>query len=173
MKYFHLIGIILLAFTSCSSSDKEYSLGNVNVIEGAEVSALIKQKQYSAIYFWTTWCAPCRSTLKRTIKPILDTINRDDFQVLVVALSKQPEKVKEIIDATGVTQDVYVVKDYTFDNALADKMKMNNIISKIDDEIGFINSVPAVLMVDKNNVVYGKEHSVIDLYNFLNGKLIQ
>ena len=172
MRFYALLAITLL-LTACSSSSKEYQLENVHVIKGDEVQELIKQKQYSAIYFWTTWCAPCRSTLKKYIQPILDTTDREDFQMLVVALSKDPEKVQEIVNNANITQDVYVVNDYSFDNALADKIKMNSIISDIDDELGFLNRVPVVLVVDKTGKVYGDEQHVSDILDFLNGKLVQ
>lgn len=103
----------------------------------------------------------------------MDTTTRDDFQVLVVAISKKPEQVHEIITKAGITQDVYVVDDYSFDNPLADKMKMNKIISSIDDDINFINRVPVTLVVDKDYKVYSTVHHTSDLLDFVNGKLVE
>lgn len=172
MKYSNLLCIIVLLLVSCNTTGKEYDLDNVRVIKGAEVKELIKKTQYSAIYLWTTWCGPCRSTLKKKIKPIMDTNSRDDFQVLIVAVSKNPEQVQDIISKAGITQEVYVVNDYALDAALTDKMKMNKIISSIDDDIDFINRVPVTLIVDNNSKVYGEAHHTSDLINFVEGKLV-
>lgn len=163
----------MLAITACSSpgTTQDYDLSTVEVIKAEDVQQLVQDRQYTAIYFWTTWCAPCRSTLKNQIKPILDTLKRDDMQVLIVALSKKPEKVQEIIDKTGIKQTTFVVNDYTFNNALADKKRMNNIIKSLAPDMDFLNKVPVVLVVDKDGKVYGDTYSIYDLSRFLRGEL--
>lgn len=93
------------------------------------------------------------------------------MQVLIVALSKKPEKVQEIIDKTGIKQTTFVVNDYTFNNALADKKRMNNIIKLLSPDMDFLNKVPVVLVVDKDGKVYGDTYSIYDLSRFLRGEL--
>ncbi len=172
-RYLSFLALTVLLFTSCGAqSQKDYtSLTTVKVIKGKDVAALTKQTEYTAVYLWATWCTPCRSTLKKTIRQMMDTVKRDDFQIVVVALSKHPDKVQEIVDKAGISQTTYVVNDYTFDNALGDKMKMNKIIKSINKDVKFLNQVPVVLMVDKDGKVYGDTYSTYDVKRFLSGEL--
>ncbi len=170
MKYLAII-LLALFITSCSAQDDNTyeNLTTLKVIDGDEVGSMVKEKQYTAVYFWATWCGPCRTTLKKSIQPMMDSLKRDDFQVLVVAISKKPELTQKIIDQAGITQTTYVVNDYSFDNALGDKMKMNKIIKRISG-VSFQNKVPVVLMMDKSGKVYGDTYSMYDVSRFLRGE---
>lgn len=166
-----LLGTLLLASCGASADEKDYNLTTVKLAKGEDIAPMTKQKDYTAVYFWATWCAPCRSTLKKTISQMLDTVKRDDFQLLVVALSKNPNHVQQIITDAGITQTTYVVNDYTLGNALGDKLKMNKIITSINEEVKFLNQVPVVLMLNKDGEVLGDTYSVYDINRFLRGEI--
>ncbi|MEZ5018011.1 MAG: thioredoxin-like domain-containing protein [Flavipsychrobacter sp.] len=175
MRYFALLLLIPFVFSACGAAagddDKNYNLSTVKVIKGKDVAPMTKEKEYTAVYFWATWCTPCRLTLKKSIKQMLDTAQNDNFQILVVALSKNPEQVQQIISDAGITQTTYVVNDYTFDNALGDKLKMNKVIKSINDDVKFLNQVPVVLMLNKEGKVLGDTYHVPDIIRFLKGEL--
>ena len=173
MKYFSILLSIVLLFSSCGASadEKDYNLTTVKVIKGKEVALLTKEKAYTAVYFWATWCTPCRLTLKKSIKHMLDTAQNDNFKIVVVALSKNPNQVQHIIDKAGITQTTYVVNDYSFDNALGDKLKMNKVIKSINRDVKFLNQVPVVLMLNKEGEVLGDTYYVSDIIRFLKGEL--
>lgn len=56
----------MLTIAACSSpgTTQDYDLSTVEVIKAEDVQQLVQDRQYTAIYFWTTWCAHAAARLR-------------------------------------------------------------------------------------------------------------
>ena len=103
--------------------------------------------QYTVVYFFASWCTPCFKTLEN-----IEKVRKEEaikVRVLSVALDKNPQAVRRMLDKTGYKGEAWIapvgklaLKERLFANAWG--------------------SLPYVIKLDPNNVII--EHSYnIDL----------
>ncbi|TGV01387.1 TlpA family protein disulfide reductase [Flavivirga rizhaonensis] len=70
-----------------------YNVNQVNKTEGDELfDTMLKKFKGKVVYvdFWATWCAPCKSGIKR-IAPLKETMKNDDVVFLYITNQTSPE----------------------------------------------------------------------------------
>lgn len=118
-------------------------------LNNKELSHLIKNKKYSLIYFWTTWCGPCRKTISQTLPVIEKSIDTSRFQLLVIAVSKDEEKINKIINSSGLKSRGFRLSFMGPDMSLTHKMVLEDTLEELfPDKKVWRNSVPVFIMVD-------------------------
>ena len=75
MKTFlFLLSICLL--TSCSSSKTSKPSGQVVILTNQNFQKrVVESKDLSVVYFWATWCGPCRM-----VKPVMEDLAKKETQ---------------------------------------------------------------------------------------------
>ena len=104
MRY-TLASILLLIVLSCSNSVDEKRL-----MDSDKLSEIISQKDKTLIYIWTTWCSGCRKSLEHTLPMLMQDIDREEYQLLLIAVSKDKHEVDSLILASGLNNTSYFLE---------------------------------------------------------------
>jgi thiol-disulfide isomerase/thioredoxin len=124
------------------------------VITEAELSILIKKKDYTLVYFWTTWCGPCRKTLSKTLPVLEAKLDSSKVQLIVVAVSKDEKKIDEIITQSKLRSSNFRLEFTGPDIYLIHKIVLKNILENLfPHDIVWRNSVPVFTLVNKDHKV--------------------
>ena len=83
---------------------------SVKDIDGAEVSTQTQQGRISVIYFWGTWCVPCRN-YSPLISGLAETFAADPVDILAPAIRSKPDRAAEMIREKGYRQRLLVNAD--------------------------------------------------------------
>jgi len=93
IKYLYSFLFIILSLQSCSFgiSKSNFDIKDVgkreNIVQTVsanEIKAIIQQKNYTLLYFYTTWCKPCLETLKNEIRNSLDTLSDKNLNIVII-----------------------------------------------------------------------------------------
>ncbi|WP_423149485.1 thioredoxin-like domain-containing protein [Rubrolithibacter danxiaensis] len=144
-----LILFLLSAFLINGCTTKKNSEDNTIDVSGLQ--SLIKKKDYTLVYFWTTWCGPCRKTLSQTLPEFEKTINPATTQLVVVAVSKDDEKINKVLGKSSLSADKYKLAFSGPDVYLAHKVVLKQTLEDLfpNDKV-WRNGVPVFVLVNKD-----------------------
>ncbi len=153
---------LILLLYSCQSSQN--TAPSKDIVTTERLTEVIKQKEYSLIYFWTTWCGPCRKTLAETLPVIAQTIDSSNAQLITVAISKDEQKINAIMDRSALKSQKFRLAFSAPDMYLTHKLVLKNTLETLfPNSSVWNNSVPVFVLVDKNlNVLIPKIPSEIE-----------
>lgn len=146
------------ASTSTKAETKEETANKLSTFESVDIdgnkisSDIFKQKDYTLINFWGTYCPPCIQEMPELGK-ISDEYEDKNLQVVGIVIDTlsqngydkdQIAKAKKIIEKTGA-QYTHIQLDTS----------MSELLTQLD-----LNAVPRTLIVDKElNILEDKEGS--------------
>lgn len=149
--------IILLVFIGFLTAGCSQQAGREELAV-SDIKTMIGQKPYTLIYFWTTWCGPCRKTLSQTLPVVERSLDTSKVQLLVVAVSSDDEAVNKIRDNADLKTPNYKLRFNGPDIWLNHKMALKNALHELfPGRQVWNNGVPVfVLADDKGNVINKK-----------------
>jgi thiol-disulfide isomerase/thioredoxin len=98
------------------------------------IEKFMDDKKYTVLYFWGTWCAPCRERLPKLVK--LHESYNDKLNVIGFAYKDKPKRLKKYIQENNI--------EWT--NAVAN----DEFVQKFN-----VDSYPTYLLVAPNGVILG------------------
>ena len=152
MKGMIMFVVSCLLLGGCQSTGTT-SIDNQKV-DVAYLKLHIAEKDYTLLYFWTTWCGPCRKAFKETLPQIEGAIDETKSQLITIAVSKDDKKIAEISEVAGlkannlklgfIGPDLYLNHKRVLENALEDLFQ---------DQKVWRNSVPVFILVNRSGHV--------------------
>lgn len=109
-------------------------------VHGAMVDLSAFKDQVVVIFFWASWCGPCKDQLALFEKAYREYADRG-FAVIAIATD---DVSRETVDKTGLTFPVVRVND------------------RVSAAYGHINSVPATFMIGRDRIILRKHRDYYD-----------
>ncbi|MFI4898377.1 MAG: TlpA family protein disulfide reductase [Phycisphaerales bacterium JB059] len=107
---------------------------SVKDASGAEVSNQTQEGRVSVIYFWGTWCVPCRN-YSPLISGLAETFAEEPVDILAPAVRSDPGKARQAIREKGYRQRLLVEAD---EMARAFRVRIYPTVFVIDAEGGIV-----------------------------------
>ena len=108
--------------------------------EKLNIYNITKQKNYTLLDFWGTWCKPCRELTPDLVK--LQQEHSSDLSIISIAFDKKKESVKNYIVKNKMNwTHAYVKRDFKNRNA-------PNILNKLR-----ITEYPTLILIDDKNKI--------------------
>ncbi|WP_321319636.1 redoxin family protein [Labilibaculum sp.] len=165
MRYLLAISL-LFATLSCSNSAEKGRM-----IDSGKLTHLISQKDKTLVYVWTTWCSGCRKTLAETLPRLQETIDASEYQILLIAASKNKAEVDSLVSNNALQVNSYFLDFTGPDKGIFQNLGIQFLLEKTfpNDEI-FTRAIPVFFLVDKNGKVLNKKlpHSYDEAISLLN-----
>lgn len=152
MKRITLLVIFCLTLVSCQNAKNVTE--EKETLSSEELKIEITKKEHTLIYFWTTWCGPCRKTIKELLPALERSIDTSKVQLLVVAVSKNDKQIKDILSTSRLTSKKLKLDFTGPDIYLNHKFALKNTLEKLFvNEKVWRNSVPVFALVNKRGEV--------------------
>lgn len=152
MRYLLAISL-LLGTLSCSNSTE---MGRM--IDSKKLTHLITQKDKTLVYIWTTWCSGCRKTLTETLPRLQETIDTSQFQILLIAASKNKAEVDSLVSVTTLKGNSYLLNFTGPDKGVFQNLGIQFLLQRSfpNDEV-FTRDIPVFFLVDRNRNILNKK----------------
>lgn len=161
------IGVFLISVSCSSTKDEE------RMINSQKLSKLISQKDKSLVYIWTTWCSGCRETLANTLPKLQQELDTSQFQIILIAASKNRQEVDSLMANSGLKESSYMLQFIGLDKGKFQTIGINSFLSSnfIKTKI-YDGGIPVFFLVDRNGKVLNKKlpHSYDELMEALPNK---
>jgi len=169
--YLLLTLILLLSLSSCQSYFNDLRIGvecppiSVPDVDGKEVALAEIKGKIVLVYFWASWCAPCREghpTLKQIYELYKEEVFRNapnGFEIYAVSLDQEKDKWLNAIQKDGLP----------WSPQLCDLKGMD---SDISDTFQF-KKVPTSYLVNGEGVIIGENLSYQQLTYALRRQLAE
>lgn len=133
--------LFCLGFATLSFGQQKITSAEVKTLDQqtVDLADLIKEKDFTIISFWATWCKPCQSELDAIAELYPDWIEEMDVQMIAITIDthRQLAKVPGIISTKGW--------EYTI---------LSDTNSTLRNQLGF-QAIPQTYIVDKEgNILY-------------------
>ncbi len=152
MRYLLAISLLLGAL-SCSNTT-----GRDRMIDSQKLSHLISQKDKTLVYVWTTWCSGCRKTLSETLPRLQENIDTSEYQILLIAASKNKAEVDSLVSATALKGNSYLLDFTGPDKGVFQNLGIQFLLEKtFPNEAIFTRAIPVFFLVDRNGKVLNKK----------------
>ncbi len=105
MKY---LMITLISFLSISTFGQKLAVGdvapsfNLPGIDGQPVSIENIESKVIIIDFWASWCTPCLKSVKTTLKPLYDSYDRSEVEIIGISNDIQESKWRAAVNKWGL-----------------------------------------------------------------------
>ncbi|MDQ1771720.1 redoxin family protein [Labilibaculum sp. A4] len=152
MRYLLAISL-LFATLSCSNSSEKGRM-----IDSGKLTHLISQKDKTLVYVWTTWCSGCRKTLAETLPRLQETIDTSEYQILLIAASKNKEEVDSLVSASGLQINSWFLDFTGPDKGVFQNLGIQFLLEKTFPKAEiFTRAIPVFFLVDRNGKVLNKK----------------
>lgn len=164
MRYLLFATFLLFTFSCSNPVDEE------RIIDSDSFNQILLQKDKTLVYIWTTWCSGCRKSLEQTLPKLMQDIKSEEYQLLLIAVSKNRAEVDSLVGASGLNSSSY------FLNFIGpDKGKFQSIgiwqffSSNFPDEKIYTGGIPVFFLVnrDKNVLIKKLPHSYDEVMKVL------
>ncbi|MCY1635805.1 TlpA family protein disulfide reductase [Marinifilum sp. D737] len=152
MRYLFVVTLLLLSF-SCSNSVDEK-----RIIDSNKFNEFISKKDKTLVYIWTTWCSGCRKSLEETLPKLIQDIKADDYQLLMIAVSKNKEEVDSLVGANGLSSNSYLLDFIGPDKGKFQSVGIRQFLSSnFPNEKIFTGGIPVFFLVSRDKEVLVKK----------------
>ncbi|WP_320020216.1 redoxin family protein [Labilibaculum manganireducens] len=152
MRYLLAICLFLITLSCSNSAEKG------RMINSKKLSQLISQKDKTLVYVWTTWCSGCRKTLAETLPRLQETIDTSEYQILLIAASKNKEEVDSLVSASGLQINSWFLDFTGPDKGVFQNLGIQFLLEKTFPKAGiFTRAIPVFFLVDRNGKVLNKK----------------
>lgn len=133
--------LFCLGFATLSFGQKKITSAKVKTLDQQSVDLMdiVKEKDFTVISFWATWCKPCQSELDAIADLYPQWVDDMDVQMLAITIDTQRQlaKVPGIISTKGW--------EYTI---------LSDTNNTLRNQLGF-QAIPQTYIVDKEgNILY-------------------
>ena len=140
----------------------------ITALGGEQLSIARLHDNYVLLYFWATWCDPCRAEnapLMEVFEKFQDAKfeNGYDFRIMGIALDSNESDCRRII-----REDKLRIRHHILDNSVT-----GNIFDAPLAKLYGIKKLPTRILLDGNGVVLGVDLSVEELEQLLRSKLLK
>lgn len=142
--------VVLLAFLfSCMSS-----VNDNNIINSEKLSEFISQKDKTLVYIWTTWCSGCRNSLEETLPKLMQDIKVEEYQLLLIAVSKNRAEVDSLVEVSGLNKNSYFLDFIGPDKGKFQSLGIRKFLSaNFKGEKIYNGALPVFFLVNRNKKV--------------------
>ncbi len=167
MRYLLAIGLLFVSFSCSNTAEKE------RMIDSQKLSHMISRKDKTLVYVWTTWCSGCRKTLAETLPRLQETIDASEYQILLIAASKNKAEVDSLVSNNALQVNSYFLDFAGPDKGIFQNLGIQFLLEKTfpNDEI-FTRAIPVFFLVDRKGKVLNKKlpHTYSELKNVIDRK---
>lgn len=152
MKKILLLCIHLIAIACSSQTD------DPRVINADKLSRMISQKDKTLVYVWTTWCSGCRKTLAETLPRLQEDLDSGQYQILLIAASKNRQEVDSLIANNALRENTYFLNFTGPDKGAFQNLGIKFLLEETfpEDEL-FTRGIPVFFLIDRNKKVLHKK----------------
>jgi thiol-disulfide isomerase/thioredoxin len=165
MRYLLAISLLLGTLSCSNTTERE------RMITSQKLSQLISKKDKTLVYVWTTWCSGCRKTLAETLPQLQETIDTSQYQILLIAASKNKAEVDSLVSATALKGNSYLLNFTGPDKGVFQNLGIQFLLERSfpNDEI-FTRAIPVFFLVDRNGKILNKKlpHDYDEVIRLLN-----
>ncbi|MDM8160439.1 redoxin family protein [Labilibaculum sp. K2S] len=165
MRYLLVISLLFASFSCSNTTEKG------RMINSQKLSYLISKKDKTLVYIWTTWCSGCRKTLAETLPRLQETIDASEYQILLIAASKNKAEVDSLVSNNALQVNSYFLDFAGPDKGIFQNSGIHFLLEKTfpNDEI-FTRAIPVFFLVDRKGKVLNKKlpHSYDEAIYLLN-----
>ncbi|MUP39691.1 TlpA family protein disulfide reductase [Labilibaculum euxinus] len=164
MRYILAISLLFMSFSCSNTTEKG------RMINSQKLSHLISQKDKTLVYIWTTWCSGCRKTLAETLPRLQENIDTSEYQILLIAASKNKEEVDSLVSASGLQINSWFLDFTGSDKGVFQNLGIQLLLKKnFPNNDIFTRAIPVFFLADKNGKVLNKKlpHSYDDVMNVI------
>jgi len=164
MRYLLFSFLLLISFSCTKSVDEN------RVIDIQKFSQLIKEKDKTFVYVWTTWCSGCRKSLSETLPRLMKDINSEEYQLILIAASKNRVEVDSLVGASGLSNSSWFLDFLGPDKGSFQSIGIRQFLSaNFKGEKIYTGGIPVFFLVDRNKKVLEKKlpHSYDEVMQLL------
>lgn len=152
MRYLFVVTLLLLSFSCSNPVDKK------RIINSDEFNEIVAQKDKTLVYIWTTWCSGCRKSLEHTIPQLMKTVNKEEYQLLLIAVSKNRAEVDSLVGASGLNNNSYFLAFIGPDKGKFQSIGIRNFLSSnFPNEKIYTGGIPVFFLVSRDKEVLIKK----------------
>ncbi|PKQ66695.1 hypothetical protein BZG01_10505 [Labilibaculum manganireducens] len=140
-------------------------------MDSEKLTHLISQKDKTLVYVWTTWCSGCRKTLAETLPRLQEDIDTSEYQILLIAASKNKQEVDSLLANSALQMNSYFLDFTGPDKGMFQNLGIQFLLEKtFPEEDIFTRAIPVFFLVDSNGKVLYKKlpHSYEEANGVLN-----
>ncbi|WP_282015943.1 thioredoxin domain-containing protein [Marinifilum flexuosum] len=152
MRYLFVVTLLLLSF-SCSNPVDEK-----RIIDSNKFNEFISKKDKTLVYIWTTWCSGCRKSLEETLPKLMQDINEEEYQLLLIAVSKNRVEVDSLVEASGLRNNSYFLDFIGPDKGKFQSIGIRQFLSSnFPNEKIYTGGIPVFVLVSRDKEVLVKK----------------
>lgn len=164
MRCLFVVTLLLLLFSCSHPVDKK------RIIDSEKFDEIISKKDKTLVYIWTTWCSGCRKSLEKTLPKLIQDINEEEYQLLLIAVSKNRAEVDSLVEASGLNNNSYFLNFIGPDKGKFQSIGIRQFLSSnFPNEKIFTGGIPVFFLVSREKEVLMKKlpHSYDEVMNVL------
>lgn len=164
MKYLLLFSLLLISF-SCS-----HPVDEKRIIDSEKFDEIISKKDKTLVYIWTTWCSGCRKSLEKTLPKLIQDINEEEYQLLLIVVSKNRVEVDSLVEASGLHNNSYFLDFIGPDKGKFQSIGIRQFLnSNFPNDKIYTGGIPVFFLVSRDKEVLIKKlpHSYDEVMEIL------
>jgi hypothetical protein len=125
-------------------------------LNSTQLQKIIRQKKYTVLFFWTSWCSVSKQIIPKTYLAIADSVSRNHIDANLVLLCGSPETDSTVKGLNIPGLQSYYIAPLGNGFPFTDRMKIKKYIHRLFPEYDFKQlkglsyGIPVTLIVDKN-----------------------
>ncbi|WP_421921129.1 TlpA family protein disulfide reductase [Marinifilum sp.] len=165
MKFLLALTISIIAF-SCSNPVDEN-----RIIDSEQFAEIVSQKDKTLVYIYTTWCSGCRKSLEQTLPKLMHDINTEDYQLVLIAVSKNRAEVDSLVAASALSNSSYFLDFIGPDKGKFQSLGIRQFLtSNFPDDKIYTGGIPVFFLVNRDKKILEKKlpHAYDEVVELLN-----
>jgi thiol-disulfide isomerase/thioredoxin len=152
MRYLLVAMLLFLAF-SCTNPINEK-----RIISSEKFTEIVSQKDKTLVYIWTAWCSGCRKSLEHTLPKLMQDINTNEYQLLLIAASKNRAEIDSLVIASGLGKSSYFLDFIGPDKGKFQSIGIRQFLSSdFSNEKIYTGGIPVFFLINREKKVLIKK----------------